>query len=178
MGAGSVDPDESYADSMFDAITAGAQDRPEARVLDRLVGTWRTKTAWEPIVGHGVRHLEGRTETVPIYGGRMLRSRTFDPDGEATGDLILAYDGLVGDYIGFAFNSLSTFFVVERGTYDPELDRFELDALEPRRDGGPSVRFRRTIQFDGDAAYTASISYPDVPPGTYGPMAITHERIG
>lgn len=169
--------DPASTDSLVAALTAGAQDRPETRVLDALVGRWASRTEWEPVVGHGVRLSHGRVETRWIYGGRALESRTFDGDGTETGTVILAFDGLVGDYVAFAFNVLSTFFVVERGPFLPGSRSWELDAIEPRRDGGPGIRFRRTVRLVGDDAYTTQVSYPDVPPGTYGPMSTTLERM-
>ena len=177
MGAEPAEVDPATTESMFAALTAGAQDRAESRALDALVGRWASRTEWEPIVGHGVRVIHGRTETDWVYEGRVLRSRTFDEGGAETGTLVLAYDALVGDYIGFAFNVLSTFFVVERGAYRPDSRSWELEAIEPRHDGKPGVRYRRTLQIVGDDRFTARISYPDVPPGTYGPMFITLDRM-
>lgn len=174
----STDRDEAAVERLFDALTAGAQDRPESRALDPLVGRWRTRTEWEPIVGQGVRQIEGRSQAAWTYGGRVLVARNFDANLAEIGSVVLAFDGLVGDYIAFAFNQLSTFFAVERGPYLPDTRTFELDAIEPRRDGGPGVRFRRSVHLVDDDTYTIQVSYPDVPPGTYGPMHVTYERIG
>jgi hypothetical protein len=177
MGEPTEQSEQSSVDALFDALTAGAEERPESRVLDALVGRWRTRTEWEPIVGQGVRHIEGITESAWIYDGRVLHARSTDAAGVEVGAVLFAYDGLHGDYVAFAFNRLSTFFAVERGRYLPESRSFELEVIEPRRDGGPGVRVRRTIRLIDVDRYTTEVSYPDVAPGTFGPMFVTHERI-
>lgn len=163
---------------MLAAITSGAQDLPESRLLDRLVGTWRSRTEWEPIVGHGVRHLEGSVEARWVFGGRVVEARSFNAEGVATGMVLFAFDPIIGDYTAYSVTALSSFFVVERGGYDPVTNTLVLEAVEPVRGGGPGVRFQRIIGFRGEGTYTTEVTYPDVPEGTYGPMSITYERLG
>ena len=176
MGATNEEHAPTSSDSMFAAITSGAQDRPESRLLDRLVGDWRSRTAWEPIVGHGVRHLEGSLRARWVFGGRVVEASAFDATGTATGKVLFAFDPIIGDYTAYSVTALSTFFVVERGHHDPIADTLVLEAVEPVRGGGPGVRFQRIVGFVDEDTYTTVIAYPDVPVGTYGPMSITYER--
>ena len=162
---------------MLDALTAGAQDMAESRVLDRLVGSWRTRTEWEPIVGRGVRLLEGSAENAWVFGGRVVESKVFDAAGTETGKVLFAFDPKIGDYTAYTVTLLSSFFVLERGHHDPQRDRLVLDAIEPVAPGVPGIRFQREIRFVDDDRYTVTIGYPDVPPGTYGPMSVAYQRM-
>ncbi len=157
-------------------LTAGAADASESRVLDALVGDWHVSTAWEQIAGAGVRQVDGRTANGWIFGGRTLELRGFDSAGIEEAKLLSAFDPTVGDYVAFAANALSTCFVLERGRLHDD-GSLVLDGVEPIPDGRPGIRYQRTFRFDGPDRYTASISYPGVPPGTYGSLVSTNERI-
>lgn len=177
MASSSQIPEPSAADAMLAALTAGAGDRPESRVLDSLVGDWRATTEWEPIVGHGVRRSQSRVETRWIFGNRLVESRTFTAEGIESAKLLCAFDPTVGDYVAFAVNTFSTSFTLERGDHDPAARTLTLDGWEPVPDGRPSVRYRRTFELAGPDRHTSSITYPDVPPGTFGPMFISYARM-
>lgn len=164
-------------DPLTAALTAGAQDAAESRALDPLIGDWRVTTAWEPAVGKGVRRSEGRVENRWILDGRVLESNQFDRDASHTTKLLLAFDPSVGDYTGYCVHVLSSYFVLERGTFDPTTSTLALDAHEPKRDRSGTVHYRRSIRIDSPTLYTVAISYPGVPEGTYGPMSLTHERL-
>ena len=165
-------------DPLTASLTAGAQDAPESRVLDALVGRWRVTTEWEPAVGKGIRRSEGRVENRWILDGRVLESDSYDEQGTLTTKLLLAFDPIVRDYAGYCVNVLSSFFVLERGTYDPGTATLALDAHEPKRNrSGETVHYRRSIGIGAPPGYTMAISYPGVPEGTYGPMRLRHERI-
>jgi hypothetical protein len=164
-------------DSLFAALTAGAADRPESRVLDGLVGDWRVTTRWEPIVGHGVQEHRSESRNRWILRGRVLECRNTDPAGEETARLQLAFDPSVGDYAAFSTTVLSTFFIVERGGYDPATRSLAVDGIEPIRREPFSVRYRRTIEFVSDDLHRSTISYPGAPAGRYGPLSATFERL-
>jgi hypothetical protein len=167
----------SSTDSFLAALTAGAADRPESRVLDDLVGDWRVTTEWKPIADGAVHHLSARTETQWIVDGRVQESRSFDDDGREIAKVLCAFDPTVGDYVAFSVTVMSTCFVLERGHHDPVGRTLVLEGVEPVPGGRPAVRYRRTVQFGGVDEYTVAISYPDAPPGTYGPMVSRHQRI-
>jgi hypothetical protein len=167
----------SSTDALLAALTAGAADRPESRVLDELVGDWRVTTEWKPVANGDVHRLGGRMETRWIVDGRVQESRSFDDDGEEIAKVLCAFDPTMGDYVAFSVTVMSTCFVLERGHHDPVRRALVLEGIEPVPGNRPSVRFRRTVQLDGVDAYTVAISYPDAPPGTYGPMVSRHERI-
>lgn len=167
-----IDPD-----SLFAALTAGAADRPESRVLDALVGDWRVTTRWEPIVGHGVREHLAESHNRWILAGRVLECRTFDPEGRETTRLYLAFDPSVGDYTAFSPTVLSTFFVLERGTWDETSRSLAVEAVEPIAREPFSVRYRRTIEVMSPDLYRTSITYPGSPEGRYGPLTATFERL-
>lgn len=164
-------------DALLAALTAGAADRPESRVLDPLVGDWRVTTRWEPIVGHGVRVSESQSRNRWILRGRVLECRMTDPDGEETQRLLVAFDPSVGDYAAFSATVLSTFFLVERGHYDPASRSLAVEGIEPIKVDPFSVRYRRTIEMVSPDLYRTSISYPGAPDGRYGPLAASFERL-
>ena len=178
MATSSDQRDPGSADELFTMLTAGAADAAESRVLDALVGEWRVTTAWEQIAGAGVRHFDGRSVNGWIFGGRVLELRGFDVDGTENAKLLCAFDPTIGDYVAFGVNALSTCFVLERGQLDDGGRALVFDGVEPLPGGQPGVRFQRTFRFDGDDCHTTSITYPEVPPGTYGSMVATNERTG
>lgn len=166
------------ADALFATLTAGAKDHPASRVLDALVGDWHLDVEWEPIVGHGLRRSEGRCETRWTFDDRVLESRHLLPDGVETSRHTYAYDPTVGDYVAFAVHVLSTSFVLERGHFDAPERNLVLEGWEPVPGGRPSVHFRRTIHLEDGDHLAMGITYPDDPPGRYGPMHVAYRRIG
>jgi hypothetical protein len=166
----------SPGDSLIAALKKAGADRPESRVLDPLVGRWRSDTAWEPVPGKGVRHMEGTVEVGWIIDGRGLEMRSFDPEGSEGARVLLAFDPSGGDYVAFSVTVLSSFFTLERGTYDADGRRLVLDGQEPAPNLGKIIDYRRTITLVDDDTFTVEISYPGVPPGTYGPMLVTNRR--
>jgi hypothetical protein len=173
-GAGGAGDD---ADALLAALTAGAQDLPASRVLDVLAGTWRVEVEWEPIVGRGLRRSVLRAETGWIFGGRVLESRHLSADGIEQSRLTLAFDPTVGDYVGFAIHLLSSCFVLERGHHDEVESAIVLDAWEPVPGGRPPVHYRRTTHLLDADHHVVGITYPDDPPGRYGPMHLAFERL-
>ncbi len=164
-------------DQLVDALTRGGADLPQSRVLDRLVGRWRTVTEWEPIVGQGVRRSEGAMAAGWILGGRALELTSTDPDrGEAVARVLLAFDPSGADYVAFSVTVFSTFFEIERGLYDADSSVLWLDGNEPSPSVGKVIAYRRTFRFLDPDTFTVDISYPGVPSGTYGPMLVTYRR--
>ena len=161
-------------DAWVGVLTRGAQDRPESRVLDALLGRWAALTEWEPVPGRGVRTSDSTVDVSWILGGRVLEMRSFDPDGDELSRLLLSFDPSRGDYAAYATTVLSTHFEVERGSYDEARRALVLDGEEPGPHG--AIHYRRTVQL-GDDGFVVDISYPDVPPGTYGPMRVSHRRV-
>jgi hypothetical protein len=141
------------------------------------VGDWRVTTWWEPIVGHGVREIPSESRNRWILRGRVLECRNLDPSGEETARLLLAFDPSVDDYVAFSTTVFSTFFAVERGTYDPTTRSLAVEAVEPIRIEPFSVRYRRTIEFVSPDLHRSTISYPGAPEGRYGPMTASFERL-
>jgi len=174
---GQQSSDPTTTSTPLAALTKGAADRPESRVLDALVGDWQVRATWEPIPGGGVQDIEATTHTEWILGGRVLESRSTNPDGIETTRVLFAFDPIVGDYTAYSVTMLSTYFVLERGRHDPEARTLVFDACEPVPDG-PAIAYRRNIHLLGDDRYDMFVSYPGVPEGTYGAMFIHHERIG
>lgn len=159
------------------ALTAGARERPESRVLDRLVGDWRALTEWEPLPGRGVRTSTTRAEGRWVFDGRAVDLRTIGDDGGELARLTCAFDPTVGDYVALSLHVLSTWFDLERGHFDQAADALVLDVVEPVPGGRPPVHVRRTIGFEGPDRFRVTIGYPAVPLGTYGPMRVTYDRI-
>jgi hypothetical protein len=178
MGSWGERLDLGSSSGLFDALTAGAADAPESRLLDALVGDWRSNTAWEALPGAGVRMLIGRSENRWIFGGRVLELRSFVAAGVVSAVLLCAFDPTNRDYVAFTVHALSTWFVLERGRADEDGRGIAFDAVEPVPDGRPGVPYRRTLRFDAADTYTASISYPGSPPGANGSLVSIHHRIG
>jgi hypothetical protein len=171
-------PEGESLDTWVAALTRGGQDRAESRRLDPFVGRWAATTEWEPVPGRGVRTSQATVGVGWVLGGRLMEMRSFDPDGGELSRLLVAFDPSRGDYAGFTATVLSTHFEVERGHFDDERRALVLDGEEPGPPRDPLIHYRRTMQLDGDDRFVVDISYPDVPPGTYGPMRITHDRVG
>jgi hypothetical protein len=171
-----VDP--APVDALVGALTRGGEDRIESRRLDALTGRWAAVTEWEPVVGRGVRRSESTVHVAWILAGRALEMRSIDPDGVEISRLLVAFDPSRGDYAAFAASVLSSHFEVERGHFDEDLGALVLHGEELGPDHDPLIRYRRTVRIVDDDTFTIAISYPDVPPGTYGPMSITHTRAG
>ena len=175
--------DDAGQAALFAALTAGAADRPESRVLDSVIGRWRTTTLWEPIPGAGVQQSHGRFEAEWVFGGRVVEARSFDAAGVESARLLMAFDPTIGDYAAFTVHALSTFFEIERGAYDAGAGTLAFDAIEPVPGDRPGIHFRRTFHFqdpdtiDDPDTFRVVITYPDVPPGTYGGMYTTHHRV-
>ena len=164
-------------DAWVDALTRGGHDRPESARLDPLVGRWAAVTEWEPVPGRGVRTSESAVEVAWVLGGRLLELRSFDLDGGEISRLLVAFDPSRGDYAAFTATVLSSHFEIERGWFDEARGALVLDGEEPGPSHDPLIHFRRTVQLLGDEAFVMDISYPDVPPGTYGPMRVSHRRV-
>jgi hypothetical protein len=173
-----ADPEAQAADDRFlAALTAGAKDRPESRILDRLVGDWQARTEWEPLVGRGVRITTARAQGRWVFDGRVVDLHTIGDDGGEVSRLTCAFDPTVGDYMALSVHVLSTYFAMERGHYDPVADTLVFDGMEPVRNGRPDVHVRRTFRFETPDHFTVDIGYPDVPIGTYGPMRVIYDRV-
>lgn len=169
---------EAVTDNPFLArLVADAEARPEHRVLDALVGRWEHRTQWELISGRGWQHHRGTTENRWALRGRAIESRTSDHDGSEASRCYLAFDPSNDDFVAFSVSILSTFFVLERGSYDELGPALVLEGTEPVPGRG-QVRFRRTITFLGPDRYAVGITYPDHPDGPFGRMFIEHRRIG
>ncbi len=164
-------------DAWVDALTRGGHDRPETARLDPLVGRWVAVTEWEPVPGRGVRVSESTVEVGWVLGGRLLEQRSFDADGVELSRLLIAFDPSRGDYAAFTATVLSSHFEVERGWFDDERRALVLDGEEPGPASDPRIHFRRTVRIIDDDTFVVDISYPDVPPGTYGPMRVSHRRV-
>ena len=169
-------PTPEQLDTVLARLTAGAEDSAQSRLLDPLIGDWQTESVWEPFVGHGLRRSKQRTENRWILGGRTLESRTFDDAGEEQLRLLLSFDPSSAYYAAYAVHTLSTFFTLERGTWNDETRSLVLDGSEPVPGGRPPIRYQRSIHVLSDDEHAVSIGYPDVAPGTYGPMFTTHHR--
>jgi hypothetical protein len=164
-------------DRLVAALTAGAVDRPEQRELDRLVGTWRVRGRWEPIPGGTIHDVHGRSENRWEFDGRVLACRGFDADGTLQSMLLVAFDASVGDYAAFSVTTRSTFFAVERGPWLTDPPALQLDGWETVENRPTPIHFRRTLTFPDRDRYDSEISYPDHPPGTFGPLHVQHHRI-
>ena len=170
--------DPAPVDDLVGALTRGGADRIESRRLDTLTGRWSAVTEWEPVVGRGVRRSESTVEVAWILARRVLEARSIDPDGVEISRFLVAFDPSRGDYAAFAASVLSSHFEVERGQFDEDVGALVLHGEERGPVHDPLIRYRRTVRIVDDDTFTIDISYPDVPPGTYGPMLITHTRAG
>ena len=155
-----------------------ASARPEHRELDRLVGTWDVRSQWQVTAGDGWHHGQGTAENRWILGGRVLESTNRGPDGAESSRTFFAFDCTAGDYVAFSLTVLSTFYVLERGPFDPLGPALVFEGSEalPGMDG--AIRFHRTLTFVDPSQYTLGITYPDHPEGTFGGMFIEHHRTG
>lgn len=163
-------------DRFLAALVEGATRLPQSRVLDRLVGSWRASTEWEPLPGRGVRRSVSDCEIEWILDGRVLESRTFDDHGVETAKLLIAFDPAARDYVCFSTTSLSNSFHLERGHHHEEPPGIVFAGEERVARSLTVIAYHRTFTFDGPDRFTTSITYPDVPPGTYGGMVVHHVR--
>ena len=169
---------EAMADHpLLARMAAETAARPEHRELDRLVGRWEVRTQWEVVGGGGWQRHHGSAENRWILAGRVLESRSCDHHGAEVSRCYLAFDPSAGDYIAFSASVLSTYFVLERGTFDPLGPALVLEGSEPVPSMG-QIRFRRTITFVDDERYALAVTYPDHPDGPFGRMFVEHRRTG
>jgi hypothetical protein len=166
--------DDAGLAALFAALPAGAAARPESRVLDSVIGRWRTTTLWEPIPGAGVQQSHGRRGRVGVrrpwwrHGPRRR--------GVESARLLMAFDPTIGDYAAFTVHALSTFFEIERARTTPAPAPWRSTHRAGAGDR-PGIHFRRTFHFqdpdtiDDPNTFRVVITYPDVPPGTYGGCA-------
>jgi hypothetical protein len=152
--------------------------RPEHRELDRLVGTWDVRTRWQVVGGQPWQHLRGSVENRWILAGRVLESRSSDGDGTEAARVYYAFDPSAGDYVAISLTILSTFFVLERGTFDPLGPSIVFEGSEELPGIATPIRFHRTVTFVSDDEHTVGITYPDHLDGTFGGMFIEHQRTG
>jgi hypothetical protein len=169
-------PEGSAEAALLAALTRGADDLPQSRWLDSLVGRWQVDARWQPIPGGTWLHIEGWSENAWILGGRVLEARGFDPAGTETSRTYFAYDARNERYTAFAINVMSTSFCLERGTASTDGSSLDLDGEERYGPTDPLIAYRRTVVIEGPDAHTVSVTYPDVPPGTYGEMHQRHRR--
>lgn len=169
---------EAVADHpLLARLVADAAARPEHRVLDALVGRWEHRVEWELVHGQGWQRHRGTTENRWSFGDRVLESTTLDHDGSVAARCSYAFDPGAGDYVAFSLSVLSTFYALERGTFDDLGPALVFEAHEPVPGRDP-IRFRRTVTFLGPDRYAMGITYPDHPDGPFGRMFIEHRRVG
>lgn len=159
-------------------LLAETAARPEHRELDRLVGTWAVRTQWQVVAGQPWQEHRGRTENRWILGGRVLESRSWDATDAEAARVYYAFDPSANDFVAISLTILSTFFVLERGTFDPLGPAIVFEGVEELPGLAVPIRFHRTVTFVSDDEHTIGITYPDHLDGTFGGMFIEHQRTG
>lgn len=147
---------------IVEQLTSPFKLRPEHKILERLVGTWRFESTWN-IQKSVSTEFTGTMVNTSVFGGLFIESVV------STGSTDFAratygYDNLESHYFTHSYSVAAPIVFIERGQYIAADNALRFRCLEPAEKGSKPVLVERVIQFISRDRIAKSLSYPEFPP--------------